>query len=97
MKKSFAEENPINTITNEPMTGAQLKGRVLVFKPSALIESYRQKDRRFLAQGGFGCNPSAMGTAVYGVCLEDGEKARWERYHFMGFAADSTIPAHIEL
>ena len=93
----FVEQNPLNEITSERLVGTNLTGRILVFRPTALAERYQQLDRRFLAQGGFGCSPTAMGSAVYGVRLLDGEEARWERGDFMGFAADTTPTEFIKL
>ena len=95
-KQKFVEQNPLNHVTDESIIGAELAGRILVFRPSSLKEEYQQLDRRFRADGGFGCNPSAIGRAVYGTALLDGEKARWDRDDFMGFAADTTPTKFIE-
>lgn len=68
-----------------PLEGEDLKGKILVLKPECLAENYRSKENQlWKAMSGFGCNPGAMGTAVYSECLSDGEKARWERYNFIG-------------
>jgi len=64
----------------------------LVLKPEALSAEYRSaKYQLFHATGGFGCDPSKMGTAVFGTFCADGENARMERFHFMGIATDEAL------
>ena len=45
-----------------------------------------------LAEGGFGCSPTASGRAVYATCLGDGEQKRWNRADFIGVLKDEFLP-----
>ena len=59
-------------------------GHYLVMRPVKFQASYRQ--RHFLvwrAGGGFGCDPTKMGRAVFAECVGDGEVARWDRGDFV--------------
>ena len=67
--------------------------RLLVLKPSALKESYRHEEfQYFFAQSGFGCDPSKLGTKVFGKFLIDGEEAAFRRYNFYGIADEEKLP-----
>ena len=72
----------------------ELKGKVLVMKPSTLKESYwSQENQLWVATSGFGCSPSAVGRAVYATCLGDGEdNVRWNREDFLGVLKDELLP-----
>jgi hypothetical protein len=80
----------INEISG-PITDVNLTGKVVVVKKDFFNEQYAEGDRRFLAESGFGCNPSLMGKAVFGHFLDDGEKTRIERYDIEGLAANTEI------
>ena len=68
-------------------------GKVLVMKPDTLKEQYwTQQSQLWLATGGFGCDPKASGRAIYGVCLADGEQARWNREDFIGVLDEQYLP-----
>ena len=68
-------------------------GKVLVLSSSALKEEcWSPQNQLWLAQNGFGCSPTAFGRAVYGVCLGDGEYARWDRQDFIGVLKDEFLP-----
>ena len=61
------------------------QGKILVLHPDRVAPAYRQP--RFLlwkATGGFGCNPTAAGRAVFTIALADGERVRWDRADFAG-------------
>ena len=45
-----------------------------------------------LAEGGFGCSPTASGRAVYATCLGDGEQTRWNREDFTGVLDGQYLP-----
>lgn len=47
--------------------------------------------RVWRAEGGFGCNPKAIGTCVISRCVRDGEVARWERYHVERLATEDEV------
>lgn len=48
-----------------------LTDRVVLVKKEILKPDYKNIDRRFLCQGGFGCHPNTMGKQIYGIWLCD--------------------------
>ena len=77
----------------DDMTGQALESTVLVMSPFTLKESYwAPENQLWLATGGFGCNPTASGRAVYATCLGDGEQARWNRSDFIGILREEHLP-----
>jgi hypothetical protein len=65
-----------------------LTGKVVVVSPK--FYKGDERARRFLCQGGFGCNPHTMGSAVSGVFLMDGEKCRIEGYQIEKLSDDQS-------
>src|SRR5208282_6500275 len=59
-------------------------------RKSFFKKDYRDKDRRFRCSGGFGCNPSSAGRAVFGTFLLDGEEARIDRGDVEGIVAETS-------
>ena len=73
--------------------GLDYTGRVLVMSPNTLREScWNPRNQLWLAEGGFGCSPTASGQAVYATCLGDGERTRWNRTDFTGVLKDEFLP-----
>ena len=69
------------------------EGKVLAMRPEVLKEEYRTGEfQLWLATGGFGCSPTAIGRAVYATCLADGEETRWDRADFLGVVKDEFLP-----
>ena len=69
------------------------EGQVIVVNPSYFAEDYlKAENQLWLATGGFGCDPSKMGNAIYATCIADGEKARWERYQVLGVIDEQHLP-----
>jgi len=68
-----------------PIDGVDLTGKTVVLKPEHFKGD--QEARTFRCEGGFGCHPRAVGSAVFGVFVSDGERARVERYQIAGLAA----------
>ena len=69
------------------------KDKLLVLKPTALKEDYRHEEfQYFFAQSGFGCDPSKLGTKVFGKFLIDGEETAFHRYNFYGIANEEKLP-----
>ena len=69
------------------------EGKVLVLGPDTLREScWSPRDQLWVAEGGFGCSPTATGRAVYATCLGDGEQARWNREDFTGVLDEQHLP-----
>jgi hypothetical protein len=77
--------NKLNEISGS-ISGQELAGKVLVVRAKVLRAEFADKDRRFKAEGGFGCRPFLSGTAVVGRFLLDGEETRLNRGDFEGFA-----------
>jgi hypothetical protein len=80
--------NPLNEVS-EKITGLELTGKTVVIRASALRPQFAETDRRFKCQGGFGCSPSAVGRAVFGTFLVDGEETRMDRGDIEGIAVHS--------
>jgi hypothetical protein len=73
-----------NVIKNSSWS-EDFKGKVVVLSANALKEEFRDsKYQLWYATSGFGCEPDKIGTAVYAMCLDDGEMARWNRGDFIG-------------
>lgn len=69
------------------------KNKLLIIDPQSLRESCRVKELQyFYATDGFGCSPNTLGSAVFGHFLCDGQKARLERYDFLGIADKTKLP-----
>lgn len=68
-------------------------GKVLVLKPTILKDEYKTPDfQLFLAEGGFGCSPTARGRKVFGRFLRDGEETHYDRQDFIGVLKDEHLP-----
>jgi hypothetical protein len=64
----------------------------VVIDPEFFKEEYRSaKYQLFLAKGGFGCDPSKLGNAVFGA--DYNESYRQERYNILGVATEEAIQA----
>ncbi len=73
--------------------GLDYTGKVLVMRPDTLREAcWDARNQIWLAEGGFGCSPTASGRAVYATCLGDGEQTRWNRDDFIGVLKDEFLP-----
>jgi hypothetical protein len=67
--------------------------KVLALKPTILKDEYKTPDfQLFLAEGGFGCSPTARGRKIYGRFLKDGEETHYERQDFLGVLKDEHLP-----
>lgn len=72
---------------------ADFTGKLLILKPTVLKDEYKSADfQLFLAQSGFGCNPTALGQKVFGRFLKDGESTHFNRSDFLGVIKDECIP-----
>lgn len=69
------------------------EGKLLVMNPSTLKDQYKTPDfQLFFATSGFGCDPTKIGTAVYGFFLKDDEHTHFRRSDFLGVIKDECIP-----
>ena len=69
------------------------EGKLLAIKPSTLKDEYKTPDfQLFFATSGFGCDPTKIGTAVYGFFLKDDEHTHFRRSDFIGVVKDECIP-----
>lgn len=69
------------------------ENKLLILRDTSLKEEYRTPENQlFLADGGFGCSPTASGRKVYGQFLSGGEKTQFYRQDFIGVIADEHIP-----
>ena len=87
--------SPVGTEAVQPKSfNENYTDRLLVLNPSCLKEEFRFEEfQYFLAQSGFGCDPSSLGTKVFGQFLIDGEKAYFRRDEFLGIADPEKLPA----
>ena len=68
------------------------ENQYVVLKPEFLKLEYRDaKNQLFMAKGGFGCDPTKMGTAVIGFFCGDGESSRVERFDVMGIIKPESL------
>lgn len=74
-------------------TGLDYVGKILVISPSELNDEHKTpEDQLFMATGGFGCSPNAIGRTVFGFFVKDHEEARFDRSAFIGVMKDEFIP-----
>ncbi len=79
------------------MRGEHLEGKWLIVNPACRHGDPKLMTREnllFLASGGFGCNPSAMGTAVSARNFDESDYNRWERYDF-AFVFKGELPSDL--
>lgn len=76
-------------INSNSIHDVDLTGKIVVMKENILQPQYRTVGNRLhKATGGFGCNPSSMGRAVFTECIADGEHSRWDRSDFEGWITE---------
>ena len=70
-----------------------IEGKLVVIKPDFFKPEFREaKYQLVLAAGGFGCDASKMGNAVFVVeCCENPESYRQERYNLIGEPTEEMI------
>ena len=62
-----------------PIEGVDLTGKIIVLREGVLKRQYDKFENYFyLATGGFGCSPSAIGRAVFTRNIFDGLDERWK-------------------
>lgn len=69
------------------------KGKIVAIRPDCLKDEYKSAlDQLFYAEGGFGCDPNAIGRKVYGRFIKDGEKAWFLRDEIQGVVKLDLLP-----
>lgn len=70
-----------------------IEGKLVVIKPDSFKPEFREaKYQLVLATGGFGCDVSKMGNAVFVIeCCENPENYRQERYNLIGEPTEEII------
>lgn len=93
-RRAFAELGMFEHTHCEPDSKEMdYRGKVLVLSRDILREGCQNpKDQLWLAQGGFGCDPEAIGRSIQCVCLSDGERTRWNRHDFVGVLKEEHLP-----
>ena len=85
--KTIIDKSECNPLSNN------IKGKLVVVKPEYFKPEFREaKYQIVLATGGFGCDASKMGNAVFVIeCCKDSEHYRQERYNLMGEPTEEII------
>jgi len=85
----------VSTVPAElSIDGVDLEGKHVVIDASRMGPNYQDLTWRVvLAKGGFGCSPTAMGTAVFIEHVRDGDQARYERYYVERLATPEEVAA----
>ncbi|MBO6302808.1 MAG: DUF3849 domain-containing protein [Ruminiclostridium sp.] len=73
------------------------EGKLLIIRDTVLKEECRTPENQlFLAESGFGCDPSKVGRKVFGTFLSDGEYTHFDRSDFVGIIAEEHIPEWVK-
>ena len=82
----------INKNKCKPLSN-NIEGKLVVVKPEYFKPEFREaKYQIVLATGGFGCDASKMGNAVFVTeCCENPEEYRQERYNLIGEPTEEII------
>ena len=64
----------------------------IVSHKSLKEEYWTPENQLWLATGGFGCDPTKIGRAVYATCLIDDDQSRWDRHQVVGVIKDEYLP-----
>ena len=67
--------------------------KLLILSPEWLNTAHKKPELQYVyATNGFGCDPKACGTKVYGTFLADGEHTEFRRSDFLGIADETQLP-----
>lgn len=68
-----------------------LEGKIVIVSADWFKDEYRNAENQlFKAKGGFGCDPTKLGRAVFGN-FYDGETCRVNREYILGVASEKAI------
>lgn len=83
----------IFTYDDTTKTTENFEGKLVIIKEDYFKEEYRNAENQlFKAKGGFGCDPTKLGRAVFGS-FYDGETCRVNRENILGVASEKTVAA----
>ena len=68
--------------------GINLLGKTVQLRQSFFYKELNAEDHPFICKGGFGCDPGALGTKIYGLFPRDGEEAVIHRQDVEKILAD---------
>jgi hypothetical protein len=69
-----------------------ITGKIVIVKAETVQPEYRSlAARRFRAEGGFGCQPNALGTKVFGTWLDNGEQGYVRRYDIEALGTEGPL------
>ena len=69
------------------------KGKIVAIRPDCLRDEFKTAlDQLFYAEGGFGCDPNAIGRKVYGRFIKAGDKAWFLRDEIQGVVKLDLLP-----
>lgn len=69
------------------------QGRIMVLSPKVLKDEYKKPEYQLIhCDGGFGCDPNAIGRRVYGSFLYDGTRCEHQRLDFLGELKSEHLP-----
>lgn len=93
-KHALDEFNNLNLFTREHCEEVgNFEDKVVVISHKHLKEEYWSPENQlWIATGGFGCSPTAIGRAVYATCLIDDDRGRWDRHQVLGVIKDEYLP-----
>lgn len=88
---------PVMTISSADCSSiydySSLIVKLVVLKSDALYPEFQNSIHQlYLAKGGFGCNPTGSGNAIYAENLYTGEHSRIERYEVLGVIKQEKLP-----
>jgi hypothetical protein len=78
-----------------PYDLGDLTGKYVIVRNDALADQFKSDDpkkRLFHATGGFGCNPEALGTKVFGKWIYDNSEDFIRRGSIERLATEDEIP-----
>ncbi len=92
-RQSYTELNLWDKSHCIPTDNLDFENKIMVLNPTGIKDEYKTPDfQLFLAQGGFGCSPTASGRQVYGRFLADGEYTHFDRSRFIGQLKPELVP-----
>lgn len=94
-KHAIREFDSLNLFTIEhcDKDETNYEDKVVIVSHKSLKEEYwTPENQLWLATGGFGCDPTKIGRAVYATCLIDDDQSRWDRHQVLGVIKDEYLP-----